>query len=248
MISEPREQTKVQPIKMLGYGGPGRGHLAMNPSKTRFSAYTGMRTGSEDPGVAYLDLEFSNGTVARGLIDTGAGLNLMPFSIYQRLGLDGMKPSTRLLSLADESLKLAVGEIKDMEVEIEGARVAMDFVVMMMEGGREQEAEILIGRPFMAATNMIVDMATQGIGLTISGEMYHYGDTYEEEEEALWIECCENMGRLKEEYDEWGIKIEPEARNPSEWDRWEEKAFENGRAFKKACSEKVLESKRKRAG
>ncbi|KAL3621669.1 hypothetical protein CASFOL_036581 [Castilleja foliolosa] len=113
---------------------------------------------------------------------------------------------------------------------------------MNMERGRNHEAEILIGRPFMAATNMIIDMATQGIGLTISGEMYHYGDTYEEEEEALWIECCKNMGELREEYDEWGIKIEPGAINPSEWDRWEEKAFEGGQAFKKACSKKVIRS------
>ncbi|RVX06300.1 hypothetical protein CK203_027493 [Vitis vinifera] len=47
--------------------------------------------------------------VEKALLDLGASVNLLPYSVYKQLGLGELKPTSITLSLADRSVKIPRG-------------------------------------------------------------------------------------------------------------------------------------------
>ena len=68
----------------------------------------------------------------RTLCDLGASINLMPLSIFRRLGLSEAKPTTITLQLADRSLKYPRGVIEDVLVKVDNFIFLTDFIVLDM--------------------------------------------------------------------------------------------------------------------
>ena len=64
------------------------------------------------------------------LLDLGASVNLLPYSIYKQLGLGELKPTSITLSLADRSVKIPRGMIEDVLVQVEKFYYPVDFVVL----------------------------------------------------------------------------------------------------------------------
>ncbi|RVW22338.1 hypothetical protein CK203_108731 [Vitis vinifera] len=54
--------------------------------------------------------------VEKALLDLGASVNLLPYSIYKQLGLGELKPTSITLSLADRSVKIPRGMITTQKV------------------------------------------------------------------------------------------------------------------------------------
>ena len=52
----------------------------------------------------------------KALLDLGASVNLLTYSVYKQLGLGLLKPTTNTLSLADRSEKIPKGIIEDVLV------------------------------------------------------------------------------------------------------------------------------------
>ncbi|RVW87026.1 Retrovirus-related Pol polyprotein from transposon 17.6 [Vitis vinifera] len=67
----------------------------------------------------------------KALLDLGASVNLLPYSVYKQLGLGELKPTTITLSLADRSVKIPRGEAN--------------------------LVPIILGRPFLATSNAIIN-------------------------------------------------------------------------------------------
>ena len=59
----------------------------------------------KDPGSFTIPCTIENAIFERALCDLGASINLMPLSIFKRLGLGKARPTTVTLQLADRSLK-----------------------------------------------------------------------------------------------------------------------------------------------
>ena len=53
------------------------------------------------------------------LLDLGASVNLIPFNVYQKLGLGELKPTSVTLQLAGHFVREPRGIVKDMLVKIE---------------------------------------------------------------------------------------------------------------------------------
>ena len=51
--------------------------------------------------------------VEKALLDLGANVNLMPYSMHKQLGLGELKPTSITLSLADRSIKILKGTVED---------------------------------------------------------------------------------------------------------------------------------------
>ncbi|XP_031279109.1 uncharacterized protein LOC116137554 [Pistacia vera] len=69
----------------------------------------------------------------RAMLDLGASINLMPYSIYQQLGMGELKPTTMTLQLIDRSVKYPRGIVEDILVQVYKLIVLVDFVVLDME-------------------------------------------------------------------------------------------------------------------
>ncbi|XP_057791277.1 uncharacterized protein LOC131008396 [Salvia miltiorrhiza] len=125
-----------------------------------------------DPGSFVINIALGNGKEASGMLDLGAGINLMPYSIFKQLELGDLKPTRMCLQLADRSVRYPRGVIEDILVKVGGLIVPVDFVVLEIgevhENGKEHT--LLLGRPFMATTNTLIDVKNGTIKMTVLGE------------------------------------------------------------------------------
>ncbi|XP_052197378.1 uncharacterized protein LOC127804544 [Diospyros lotus] len=73
----------------------------------------------------------------RSLCDLGASINLMPFSIFQKLGLGEAKPTRVSLQLADRCVKHPRGIVKDILVKVDKFIFPADFIILDMAEDRD---------------------------------------------------------------------------------------------------------------
>ncbi|XP_076916047.1 uncharacterized protein LOC143575613 [Bidens hawaiensis] len=64
-----------------------------------------------DPGVFTVPCLFGRDTSCQALADLGASINLMPYSLFEKLGLGDLTPTRMSLLLADRSVKYPRGII-----------------------------------------------------------------------------------------------------------------------------------------
>ncbi|RVX11317.1 Retrovirus-related Pol polyprotein from transposon 17.6 [Vitis vinifera] len=92
------------------------------------------------------------------LLDLGASVNLLPYSVYKQLGLGELKPTSITLSLADRSVKIPRGMIEDVLVQVDNFYYPVDFVVLdTTQCQRTNYVPIILGRPFLATSNAIIN-------------------------------------------------------------------------------------------
>ena len=60
-----------------------------------------------------------NSKLGHALVDLGASVNLLPYSVYVELGLRELKPTNITLQLADRSVKIPRGIVKDVLVQVD---------------------------------------------------------------------------------------------------------------------------------
>ena len=106
--------------------------------------------------------------VEKALLDLGASVNLLPYSIYKQLGLGELKPTSITLSLADRSMKIPRGMIEDVLVHVDKFYYPVDFVVLdtdLVAKGTNY-IPIILGRPFLATSNAIINCRNRVMQLT----------------------------------------------------------------------------------
>ena len=124
-----------------------------------------MKTATKlkDPGSFTIPCTIGNSIFEKTLCDLGASINLMPLSIFRRLGLGGARPTTVTLQLADMSLKHPRGGgggggvvIEDVLVKVDKFIFPADLIVLDM--GEDKEIPIILGRPFLATGRVLIDV------------------------------------------------------------------------------------------
>ncbi|RVW18341.1 Transposon Ty3-G Gag-Pol polyprotein [Vitis vinifera] len=129
------------------------------------------------------------------LLDLGASVNLLPYSAYKQLGLGELKPTSITLSLADRSVKIPRGIIEDVLVQVDNFYYPVDFVVLVTDPIVKEAnyVPIIIGRPFLATSNAIINyrnglMQFTFGNMTLELNIFYMSKkliTPEEEEEGL---------------------------------------------------------------
>jgi hypothetical protein len=89
-------------------------------------------------------------------------VNLLPYSVYQQLGLGELKPTTVILQLADQSIKKPRGIIEDIIIKVDKFFFPVDFIVLDTEPVPHPERLILVilGHPFLATANACTNCQT----------------------------------------------------------------------------------------
>ena len=95
----------------------------------------------------------------KALLDLGASVNLLPYSVYKQLGLGELKPTTITLSLANRSVKIPKGTVEDVLVHVDKFYYPMDFVVLDTKSVAmgANYVPIILRRPFLATSNAIIN-------------------------------------------------------------------------------------------
>ena len=137
----------------------------------------------KDPGSPTIPVNIGGNCIDKSLLDLGASVNLMPYSVYLQLGLGELKPTTITLSLADRSVKIPKGIVEDVLVKIDKFYYPLDFVVLDTEPSSNEpnHVPIILGRPFLATANAIIN-CRNGImeltfgNMTLELNIFHLND------------------------------------------------------------------------
>ena len=104
----------------------------------------------------------------KALLDLGASVNLLPYSMYKQLGLGELKPTSITLSLADKSIKIPKGATEDVLIQVDRFYYPVDFVVVDTEpvAVGANHVPIILGRPFLATSKAIINFRNGVMQLT----------------------------------------------------------------------------------
>ena len=102
------------------------------------------------------------------LLDLGANVNLIPFSVYQKLGLGELKPTSVTLQLADHFIREPRGIVEDVLVKIEQFYYPVDFIVLDYHPVLHPSVHtpIILDRHFLAIANALINCRNERMQLT----------------------------------------------------------------------------------
>ena len=113
----------------------------------------------KDPGSPTISCKIGDCLIEQALLDLGASVNLMSYSIYLQLCLGELKPITMILQLANRSVKIPRGVIKEVLIKVDAFSFPVDFVVLDNKPALNASAQIhvILGRPFLATSNALIN-------------------------------------------------------------------------------------------
>ena len=113
----------------------------------------------KDPGCPTISCQIGTHEFSQALLDLGASVNLMPYSIYSQLGLGEIKPTSVVLQLADRSIKKPWGIVEDVLVQVDKFYYPVDFLILDTQSvvSMESKIPIILGRPFLATANALIN-------------------------------------------------------------------------------------------
>ena len=122
----------------------------------------------KDPGSPKISVNIGGTCIEKALLDLGASVNLLPYSVYKQLGLGELKPTNITLSSADRSVKIPKGIVEDALVKVDKFYYPVDFVVLDIKpiAIGPNHVSIILGRPFLATANAIINCRNGVMQLT----------------------------------------------------------------------------------
>lgn len=88
---------------------------------------------------------------------------MLPFSVYQQLGLVEFKPTRVTLQLADRSVKVPREIVEDVLIQVGKFYFLVDFIVLDTQPHQSPQSSIpvILGRPFLATLNAIINCGNE---------------------------------------------------------------------------------------
>ena len=111
----------------------------------------------------------------KALLDLGASINLMPFSVYESLNIGELKPTRVTIQLADRSIALPKGFVEDVLVQVNHLVFPADFFVLDMEPEpMPYDLPLILGRPFLRTARTKINVFEGTLTMEFDGEIISF--------------------------------------------------------------------------
>ncbi|KAM1100486.1 hypothetical protein ACFX2B_006874 [Malus domestica] len=155
----------------------------------------------KDPGSFTIPCVIGNTHFDYAMLDLGASINVMPYSIYASMNLGELKNDGVIIQLADRSNAYPKGVLKDVLVQVDHLIFPADFYMLDMEdSGHSPPSPRLLGRPFMKTAQTKIDVAKGEVTMAFGGDMISFKVSEFIETPNVVRSCCainviENIGQ-----------------------------------------------------
>ncbi|XP_073049036.1 uncharacterized protein [Primulina eburnea] len=122
----------------------------------------------QDPGKFAVLYAIVGKMVGKAICDSRTSVNVMLSSLYEKFGLSRIKPTELILQLADKSVKVPLGFVENVEVQIDKLRLPEDFVMLDIEN--DKNVLVIIGRPFLATAGAIIGVKQRRLTMEVEGQ------------------------------------------------------------------------------
>nr|GEU65255.1 reverse transcriptase domain-containing protein [Tanacetum cinerariifolium] len=121
-----------------------------------------------DPGKFLVLCDFPGMAECLALVDLGASINLMPFSMWKRLSLPDLTPTYMTLELADRLISRPVGVAEDVYVKVGLFYFSADFVVVDFDA--DPRVPLILRRSFLKTRRALIDVFEGELTLRVGKE------------------------------------------------------------------------------
>jgi len=112
----------------------------------------------KDPGCPIISCFIGEYKIERDLLDLGASVNLLPYSVFQILNLSELKPTSVTLLLASSFVKVPRAIVEDVLVQVDKFIYPVDFIVLDTQPVEACNSfPVILGRPFLATSNALIN-------------------------------------------------------------------------------------------
>ncbi|CAN6695167.1 unnamed protein product [Malus baccata var. baccata] len=129
----------------------------------------------KDLGSFTIPCVIGNTRFKSAMLDLGASINVMPYSIYVSMNLGELKHDGVIIQLADRSNAYPKGVLEDVLVHVDHLVFPADFYVLEMdESNHAPSLPILLGRPFMKTARTKIDVYSGTLSMEFDGELVNF--------------------------------------------------------------------------
>ncbi|XP_024163856.1 uncharacterized protein LOC112170792 [Rosa chinensis] len=125
----------------------------------------------KDPGSFTIPCVIGNTRFENAMLDLGASINVMPYSVYASLGLGTLKTDNVIIQLADRSKAFPKGLLEDVLVQVNHLIFPADFYILDMEESTINPTPLLLGRPFMRTVRTKIDVYAGSLTMEFDGDV-----------------------------------------------------------------------------
>ena len=113
----------------------------------------------KDPGLPTISCQIGNHVIERALLDLGASVNLIPYSVYEKLELGELQPTLVKIQLTDWSIKVPCGMVENALIKVGDFYYPVDFIVLdtTPSTNSPNNIPVILDQPFLATTNANID-------------------------------------------------------------------------------------------
>ena len=120
-----------------------------------------------DPGIPTIPCSINRNYVKTSLCDLGAGVSVMPFSLYKRLDFNKLTPTKISLHMANKSTTIPIGICEDVPIIVANVTILTDFVILEMP--EDDNMSIILGRPLLITAGAVIDCNKSKVTFHIYG-------------------------------------------------------------------------------
>ncbi|XP_050280900.1 uncharacterized protein LOC126721869 [Quercus robur] len=124
----------------------------------------------KDIGMFTIPCTIGNTQLEKAMLDLGASINVMPYSVYVSLKLGPLNKTGVVIQLVDRSIAYPKGVVEDVLVQVNDLVFPTDFYVLDMENG-DQTTPILLRRPFLKTSKTKIDVHSGTLTMEFEGEI-----------------------------------------------------------------------------
>ncbi|KAM0978837.1 hypothetical protein ACFX2C_014766 [Malus domestica] len=129
----------------------------------------------KDPGSFTIPCVIGNTRFEYSMLDLGASIKVMPYSIYASMNLGELKNDGVIIQLADRSNAYPKGVLEDVLVQVNHLIFPADFYVLEMDKSDQAPSlPILLGRPFMKTARTKIDVFNGTLTMEFDGEVINF--------------------------------------------------------------------------
>ncbi|GJZ21206.1 reverse transcriptase domain-containing protein [Tanacetum coccineum] len=154
---EREEETLTDPEHVSPFNKEKLIELANTPLNENCSAVILKKLPEKlgDPGKFLIPCGFSE-LKCKALADLGASINLMPLSVWKKLGLPELISTQMTLKLANRDICTPKGIARDVFVPVGKFTFPADFVIVDYES--DPRVPLILGRPFLRTARALIDV------------------------------------------------------------------------------------------
>ncbi|KAJ0593409.1 putative aspartic peptidase domain superfamily [Helianthus annuus] len=122
----------------------------------------------QDPGNPIISIQVGEFKMIRALLDSGAGMSIIPGSLYDQYEFGPLQASKSTVELADLTCKSPRGIVTDVIVKVEDFYYPVDFLVLdyVSLDRTKHQSTVILGRPFLATSNAQINCKSGTVNMT----------------------------------------------------------------------------------